>query len=120
MAGGRAGEVPTRVGETFFITPGLTRARGVSWHGRCTFLEPASDSTDHRENQEMAHARAERQLVAEAGPMPGPARRLFKADHPRTIDRYIDYFGGAGGPAARPPEAGGPADPPTAPAPAGA
>ena len=21
---------------------------------------------------------------------------LFKADHPRAIDRYIDYFGGAG------------------------
>jgi hypothetical protein len=22
-------------------------------------------------------------------------RRLFKTDHPRGIDRYIDYFGGA-------------------------
>jgi hypothetical protein len=26
------------------------------------------------------------------------ARRLFfKADHPRAIDHYIDFFGGAGG-----------------------
>ena len=24
-------------------------------------------------------------------------RSLFKADHPRAIDHYIDYFGGAGG-----------------------
>ena len=24
-------------------------------------------------------------------------RLLFKADRPRPIDRYIDYFGGAGG-----------------------
>ncbi|HEV8471422.1 MAG TPA: hypothetical protein VGR82_01490 [Methylomirabilota bacterium] len=24
--------------------------------------------------------------------------RLFKADHPRAIDRYIDYFGGAADP----------------------
>lgn len=24
-------------------------------------------------------------------------RLFFKADRPRTIDRYIDYFGGAGG-----------------------
>ena len=23
-------------------------------------------------------------------------RLFFKADHPRAIDRYIDYFGGAG------------------------
>jgi len=22
---------------------------------------------------------------------------FFKADHPRAIDQYIDYFGGAGG-----------------------
>ena len=29
------------------------------------------------------------------------ARRLFfKADRPRAIDHYIDYFGGAGGAAA--------------------
>lgn len=29
------------------------------------------------------------------------ARRVFfKADRPRAIDDYIDYFGGAGGPAA--------------------
>jgi hypothetical protein len=27
-------------------------------------------------------------------------RLLFKADHPRGIDHYIDYFGGAGGTAA--------------------
>jgi hypothetical protein len=24
-------------------------------------------------------------------------RLFFKADHPRAIDRYIDYFGGVGG-----------------------
>ena len=26
---------------------------------------------------------------------PVAARWLFKRDHPRAIDRYIDYFGGA-------------------------
>jgi hypothetical protein len=26
---------------------------------------------------------------------PAPTGRLFKADRPRTIDRHIDYFGGA-------------------------
>jgi hypothetical protein len=25
---------------------------------------------------------------------PGRRRGLFKPDHPRAIDRYIDYFGG--------------------------
>jgi hypothetical protein len=25
-------------------------------------------------------------------------RRLFKADHPRAIDQYVDYFGGAADP----------------------
>ena len=24
-------------------------------------------------------------------------RLFFKADHPRSIDQYIDFFGGAGG-----------------------
>jgi hypothetical protein len=28
------------------------------------------------------------------------ARLFLKADRPRAIDRYIDYFGGAGGAAA--------------------
>jgi hypothetical protein len=42
----------------------------------------------------MAHASSARSSAAEA-------RRelpevLFKADRPRGIDRYIDYFGGAG------------------------
>lgn len=27
-------------------------------------------------------------------PSAAPAGKLFKADHPRAIDRYIDYFGG--------------------------
>lgn len=27
--------------------------------------------------------------------LPTAMRNLFKADHPRTIDGYIDYFGGA-------------------------
>lgn len=50
----------------------------------------------------MAHARrthAGRTPVA--GTRPREARRLFfKADRPRSIDQYIDYFGGAGGAAA--------------------
>jgi hypothetical protein len=43
--------------------------------------------------------------MAQPRPLEGPHRRtaqrhtvarlLFKADRPRTIDRYIDYFGGA-------------------------
>jgi hypothetical protein len=33
-----------------------------------------------------------------ASPRTRAARRLFfKVDRPRAIDRYIDYFGGAGG-----------------------
>lgn len=33
-------------------------------------------------------------LEASTG-LPVAARWLFKRDHPRTIDQYIDYFGGA-------------------------
>ena len=29
------------------------------------------------------------------------SRGLFKPDHPRSIDRYIDYFGGPAGDASR-------------------
>jgi len=35
------------------------------------------------------------------------ARGLFKLDRPRAIDRYIDYFGGPAGHAARLADAGG-------------
>lgn len=50
----------------------------------------------------MAHARMTR---ATRTPVAGARARearclLFKADRPRTIDRYIDYFGGARGAAA--------------------
>lgn len=41
------------------------------------------------------------------GTRPAAPRGLFKADRPRTIDRFIDYFGG-GAPWFRPAEA--PAD----------
>lgn len=47
----------------------------------------------------MAHAHsthATRQLAASTR-IREPRHLLFKADHPRAIDRYIDYFGGAGG-----------------------
>jgi hypothetical protein len=43
-----------------------------------------------------AHSRATKRPFASA-----QARKVrplfFKSDHPRAIDRYIDYFGGAGG-----------------------
>ena len=43
----------------------------------------------------MAHARI---THATHKPRTREARRLFfKVDRPRAIDRYIDYFGGAGG-----------------------
>ncbi len=53
----------------------------------------------------MAHANAAsvRASTARRDIRPVRSGRLFKADHPRAIDRYIDYFGGAGGsPAADP------------------
>lgn len=46
----------------------------------------------------MAHGDAQ-PAPTRLGPL-DPARRrqarLFKVDRPRRIDRYIDYFGGAG------------------------
>jgi hypothetical protein len=49
----------------------------------------------------MAHARTSTTPAASPATRAREARRLFfKADHPRSIDRYIDYFGGAGGAAA--------------------
>ena len=47
----------------------------------------------------MAHARMSHATKPSAGSMRArEARRLFfKSDRPRAIDRYIDYFGGAGG-----------------------
>jgi hypothetical protein len=46
----------------------------------------------------MAHARSTHAAPTSASTRTRDARRLFfKADHPRAIDRYIDYFGGAGG-----------------------
>jgi hypothetical protein len=45
----------------------------------------------------MAHARITHATQKAAAPRSREARRLFfKADRPRAIDRYIDYFGGAG------------------------
>jgi len=46
----------------------------------------------------MAHAHSTHITPTSASKRTRDARRLFfKADHPRAIDRYIDYFGGAGG-----------------------
>ena len=47
----------------------------------------------------MAHSRMSRATKTSAAlTRTREARRLFfKADRPRAIDRYIDYFGGAGG-----------------------
>jgi hypothetical protein len=47
----------------------------------------------------MAQARMIRtRQAADAAVRAREARRLFfKADRPRAIDGYIDYFGGAGG-----------------------
>jgi hypothetical protein len=46
----------------------------------------------------MAHARITRATQKSPASLRNrEARRmLFKADRPRAIDRYIDYFGGAG------------------------
>ena len=45
----------------------------------------------------MAYARSTHATPTSASKRTRDARRLlFKADRPRTIDRYIDYFGGAG------------------------
>lgn len=46
----------------------------------------------------MAHACRSHTTERPASWRAREARRLlFKADRPRAIDRYIDYFGGAGG-----------------------
>lgn len=47
----------------------------------------------------MAHARMTHATQkSTASSRSREARHLFfKADHPRAIDQYIDYFGGAGG-----------------------
>jgi hypothetical protein len=45
----------------------------------------------------MAQRRTNAKMRSAAATRARGARRLFfKADHPRSIDRYIDYFGGAG------------------------
>lgn len=45
----------------------------------------------------MAHARMTPTRSTTASSRAREARRLFfKTDRPRSIDRYIDYFGGAG------------------------
>lgn len=49
----------------------------------------------------MAHARTTHAAQKSAATRTREARHLFfKADRPRGIDQYIDYFGGAGGAAA--------------------
>jgi hypothetical protein len=43
----------------------------------------------------MAHASSARSVASGAfGARPEVRGLLFKSDHPRAIDRYIDYFGG--------------------------
>ena len=44
----------------------------------------------------MAHASSAHSISSAAGVRREVPEVLFKADHPRTIDHYIDYFGGAG------------------------
>jgi hypothetical protein len=51
----------------------------------------------------MAHAGTAHARRAPTASSSSPRRRdasrlFFKADRPRAIDRYIDYFGGAGAP----------------------
>jgi hypothetical protein len=49
----------------------------------------------------MAQPRLNARKTSTSNSRARDARRLFfKADHPRGIDRYIDYFGGAGSVAA--------------------
>ena len=49
----------------------------------------------------MAQTRLSAGTIRTSAARARDARRLlFKADHPRGIDRYIDYFGGAGSVAA--------------------
>jgi hypothetical protein len=46
----------------------------------------------------MAHARSTHTTRKSSAMRTRDAQRIFfKADRPRAIDRYIDYFGGAGG-----------------------
>jgi len=47
----------------------------------------------------MAHASSAQSISSAAGSRREVPDVLFKADHPRGIDRFIDYFGGAGEPA---------------------
>lgn len=47
----------------------------------------------------MPHASAARSFSPAPAPTrkrPTPREMFFKRDHPRAIDRYIDYFGAAG------------------------
>jgi hypothetical protein len=48
----------------------------------------------------MAHASSAHSVSSAAGARREVPEALFKADRPREIDRYIDYFGGAGDSAA--------------------
>jgi hypothetical protein len=43
----------------------------------------------------MAHTSSAHPLPSGAGSHPEARELLFKPDHPRAIDRHIDYFGGA-------------------------
>ena len=45
----------------------------------------------------MAHAHSTHARQQSSTRTRDARRLLFKADRPRPIDRYIDYFGGAGG-----------------------
>jgi hypothetical protein len=48
----------------------------------------------------MAHASSAHSTSAATGARREVPEVLFKADRPREIDRFIDYFGGAGDTAA--------------------
>src|SRR3989442_1407556 len=64
----------------------------TSWHGGCTSIDGPTPQT---RRLAMVHGTARRAALSPVS----PSRRsqLFKPDRPRTIDRYIDYFGGRPG-----------------------
>jgi hypothetical protein len=63
------------------------------WHTGCT--DQWRNTTSERRRSLMAHSTAVH-AVAVVGLGASPAEAsdlLYKADHPRAIDRYIDFFG---------------------------
>jgi hypothetical protein len=62
----------------------------ASWHIGCTGLEIMNRLSSTSRGGAMAHLRA----ISGARASEAHVRELlYKADHPRHIDRYIDFFG---------------------------